>query len=106
MMDAVVVQYHREGPTWWAESDQLPGFSALASSFLDTRRMVQDHLLHEQLDVSEVIEMLDGVRLLATENIDPRVGRWGTIAEVGKLASATGRARFDQHVVQADLVEA
>ncbi|WP_206448490.1 DUF1902 domain-containing protein [Agrococcus sp. KRD186] len=29
-LQPVEVTYHREAGTWWAESDQLPGFSAWA----------------------------------------------------------------------------
>ena len=36
----VNVTYHREDGVWWAESDDMPGFSAAGDTFAETRKNV------------------------------------------------------------------
>jgi predicted RNase H-like HicB family nuclease len=38
----VHITYHREPDGWWAESDDLPGFSAAAPTLTDLRRLARD----------------------------------------------------------------
>lgn len=48
-MRAVRVLYHREDGVWWAESPDVPGFSAAADSLPDVRHYVREALreVHE-----------------------------------------------------------
>ena len=36
----VNITYHREDGVWWAESDDMPGFSAAGDTFAETRKNV------------------------------------------------------------------
>lgn len=38
----VNITYHREDGTWWAESDEMPGFSAAGNTFEETRRLARE----------------------------------------------------------------
>lgn len=35
----VKIVYHREDGTWWADSPDMPGFSAVSDTFAGTRRL-------------------------------------------------------------------
>lgn len=39
-MATAVVVYHHEDGSWWAESSDLPGYTAVADSFGDLRDLV------------------------------------------------------------------
>jgi predicted RNase H-like HicB family nuclease len=51
----VTVQYHREEGTWWAESDQLPGFTAVADSFIELARLVRESIKNYPDDLGDVV---------------------------------------------------
>jgi predicted RNase H-like HicB family nuclease len=56
-MLTVEVTYHHEDGSWWAESDDVPGFSALGSSLTETRERVRSglafHLQTDEFDLRE-----------------------------------------------------
>ncbi len=56
-MRTIEVQYHYEGDSWWADSDDVPGFSALGSSLPEARERVRTglafHLETDQFDLRE-----------------------------------------------------
>jgi len=41
-MRSVTVLYHREPPGWWAESEDIEGWSAAAESLSELQRLVHD----------------------------------------------------------------
>ena len=57
----VSITYHRENDTWWADSDDVPGFSAAADTFAETRKLVRDGLAFyfEDDEPSRVREFLE-----------------------------------------------
>lgn len=63
-MDTVNVTYHREPGAWWADSDSMPGFSALAADFASTRELVREGLANAGLSGRSLVERLeDGAAL-------------------------------------------
>lgn len=61
--------YHRESDSWWAESDALPGFSALAPSFSEVRTRVQEYVEAEFGHVDlRLIEMLESGAKFVRDN--------------------------------------
>lgn len=40
-MTIVHVRYHYEGDAWWAESDDLPGWTAVGATFEEVRKMAR-----------------------------------------------------------------
>jgi len=59
-MTKVLVRYHHEDGSWWAESDQLPGFSAAAGTFDELDVLVREGVAFatDENDL-EVIRILD-----------------------------------------------
>lgn len=82
-MSVIHVVYHHEAGVWWAESDDLPGFSALADNFSDTAALVR-----EAVDVSDqdlqIREELDGGGVL----LHGRSVSSGTVATWTQRAAA------------------
>jgi predicted RNase H-like HicB family nuclease len=63
-MTEVVVIYHHEGDAWWAESKDVPGFSAAASSLPELRVLTREGLsfhLDEAVDLLETMAGSAGV---------------------------------------------
>ncbi len=55
-MRTVTVRYHQEPEGWWAETDELPTFSAAGASYEEVRERVRDalpDLLGESLELLE-----------------------------------------------------
>lgn len=76
-MDVVHIVYHYEDGTWWAESVDLPGWTAVASTADDIRNQVReaiDFFIDRPVDVEEV-----GLPL-ATITIHPSRASGGTAA--------------------------
>jgi predicted RNase H-like HicB family nuclease len=42
----VIVEYHNEEDTWWAESPNVPGWSATAENVDELRQLVREGLLY------------------------------------------------------------
>ena len=40
----VNITYHREDGVWWAESDDMPGFSAAGDTFAETRKLAREDI--------------------------------------------------------------
>lgn len=53
----ITVRYHAEDTTWWAESADLPGFSAAADSLREVRRLV--HAAVADLTEDDGYELLE-----------------------------------------------
>lgn len=52
-MRSVTVRYHNEPEGWWAETDDLPNYSAAGASFEEVRRLVRlglPDLLGDEVD--------------------------------------------------------
>jgi predicted RNase H-like HicB family nuclease len=77
-MRRITVDYHREGSSWWAESVDLPGFSAAA----DTRAELED-LVREGVDFA-----LDGEPFVLVEATGWKTGEF--------TVSATGVSTFPE----------
>lgn len=58
--------YHHEESTWWAESEDLPGFSAVNESLAEVRKMLLEALpeFAPDGDVSVVEHLGDGALLV------------------------------------------
>lgn len=58
-MKVVAVVYHVEGDSWWAESADAPGFTAVANSLEELRALVRSglefHFDSAELDVRELL---------------------------------------------------
>ena len=67
-MSTVAVVYHPEAGTWWAESDQLPGFSAAGSTFSEVAKLVREHVRSIFASPVDLLEELDDGSLLLTED--------------------------------------
>lgn len=84
MRQITLVIHHEEG-TWWAESSELPGFSAAAESLEELRREATDgiafHLDDEPFVVSETMSDAD----------QPKV--WWRVFSTDGFSEAMGRAR-------------
>ena len=60
-MRSVTVTVHHEGVSWWAESDELPGFSALAASRAELREMVASGVdFYLEGEQHRLVELDDG----------------------------------------------
>lgn len=57
------VTYHAEAGTWWAESPELPGFTAMAEDFAGIRELVSD----------AVAEMSPGARIVPAYRVESTV---------------------------------
>lgn len=42
---SVKIVYHRDEGAWWADSPDMPGFSAVGDTFDDTRKLVLEGIL-------------------------------------------------------------
>lgn len=40
----VNITYHRKDGVWWAESDDMPGFSAAGDTFAETRKLAREDI--------------------------------------------------------------
>lgn len=40
----VKITYHKEDGAWWAESDDMPGFSAAGDTFAETRKLAREDI--------------------------------------------------------------
>lgn len=104
-MNAVVVHYHRENDAWWAESDSMPGFSALSPSFEDLRRTVHGHLAEEGYANIAPIEYVDGFRIWTDSASRPTsAALWWSVSESAGFALAEGRARYGKSTAASELV--
>jgi predicted RNase H-like HicB family nuclease len=70
------VTYHHEDETWWAESEDVPGFSAAAEHLSELRRLVREGLMfHLDLDSAELREsMADSGVVASIEFVDAPFG--------------------------------
>lgn len=56
-MDEVRVVYHRDDETWWAESPNVPGYTALADSLSQLREQVFEGLaFHSEVSSLAIVE--------------------------------------------------
>lgn len=59
-MAVVQVTYHHEDDAWWAESDDMPGFSAVGNRFDEVRQLVREAAPQYFGDVTpEFVDRLD-----------------------------------------------
>jgi len=96
-MAPITITYHRENAAWWAESDELVGFSALAGEFAEVRRMVAEHIEAVSLDTPvQVVERLDDGALIA-----PSFARTSSSSGFGTAwspAARSARPVFEQRL--------
>lgn len=43
-MKTVKIVYHRDEDAWWADSPDMPGFSAIGDTFNDTRKLALEDI--------------------------------------------------------------
>lgn len=61
-MTMVRVTYHHERDSWWAESPDVPGYTAVADTLEDLRSSVRDGLpFHLDVEAVEIVETLPAV---------------------------------------------
>jgi predicted RNase H-like HicB family nuclease len=72
MMREVTVTYHHDGSSWWADSTDLDGYTAVAASLEELRPLVADGVAFYLNDAPHIIsEQLDSGGLLA-DGVLPR----------------------------------
>lgn len=64
-MQRIDVVYHREDGSWWAESDEMPGFSALAIELAQVRTAVRSEAEHRFGDGVVLVEADESGALIA-----------------------------------------
>lgn len=65
-MSTITVTYHRDGTAWWADSADVPGFSAAGSSLAEVQGLSREGLEFLLEDpVSSLVETLEGGAVLA-----------------------------------------
>ncbi len=55
-MTEIRIHYHREAEGWWADSPDLPGFSAAGDSFTEVREMAIQGVEFATDEPVEVVE--------------------------------------------------
>jgi predicted RNase H-like HicB family nuclease len=72
IMREVTVTYHHDGSSWWADSKDLDGYTAVAGSLEELRPLVADGVAFYLNDVPHMIsEHLESGELLA-DGVSPR----------------------------------
>lgn len=66
-MRSLTVVYHYEDGSWWAETDEVPGFVAGAATFEETRTLTHEGLEFEADDTVELDERFDAAALAARQ---------------------------------------
>lgn len=91
-MQQVVVTYHHENGAWWAESDDLPGFSALAALFSEARQLVAEaaQRCFRTSGDYRLVERLDDGAILS--------GSYAHATTTNAIGAASIRPRSDQSV--------
>jgi predicted RNase H-like HicB family nuclease len=92
----VNITYHREDGTWWADSEDMPGFSAAADTFAETRKLAHDGLpfFFEDERPAQIREFLDnGAELIPGNTIfvlpNPAGTHDGRIVSTSSTAATT-----------------
>jgi predicted RNase H-like HicB family nuclease len=83
----IVVRYHHEPEGWWAESDDLPGWSAAGDTFAEVRELAYQgvpHFVGSAVAVSDDLSSVHGdlVELRGSLAAEP------TSSTLGVLSSA------------------
>jgi predicted RNase H-like HicB family nuclease len=79
------VTYHHEDDTWWAESPDVPGFSATADSLSALRTLVWEGLaFHLEQESVDLLESMAGSGVVASVVVYSEAAwlewRWSTTA--------------------------
>jgi predicted RNase H-like HicB family nuclease len=76
-MRTISVAYHREDGHWWADSSDLPGYTALASDFNELRLLVAEGIpfFLDELN-PQIIEFLDGAILTNSYVVPTTAKEW------------------------------
>lgn len=82
-----------EGPTWWAESDDVPGFNASAESLAELRRRCMAALSEIVPEVADVTECLIGEHVTGVP-YNPAPPMAGSLAESDRSVGAPARTVF------------
>lgn len=92
-MGQIHVVYHHEGDTWWAESDELPGFSAVDEQFGEVRRMLQEAVSFLAIGDAILVESLDGVMITTDDEaqVDGLIMNYRSTAQTVGSAAPLGR---------------
>lgn len=70
-MSEIRVTYYHEDGTWWAESADVPGFTAVADALPELRQLVREGLMfHLDLDSIDLRESMDSGGIVATIEIE------------------------------------
>lgn len=70
-MRLINVDYHHEDGSWWAESDDVPGFTAAAATFAKLRELTAEGIKFYLGDEDFALdEHLDGARLTSNWRFD------------------------------------
>lgn len=77
----VRVTYHHERDSWWAESPDVPGYTAVAATLEELRAAVREGLpFHLDVDDVEVVETLPNVVTVRSS--------YGTLTVVNRTAAS------------------
>jgi len=91
----VTVTYHLEDGTWWAESDEVPGFFAAGQSLSETRALVRSGLAFHfdgvdvgELDIREARD--DGIAVFVSEVTAPTFS-WASAWSLAEASHAANQ---------------
>lgn len=90
-MRKVIVSYHHEGDSWWAESADVPGFTAAGSSLRDVRDLVREGLdFYLEGEPVRLLERTDsGVALNVESAVEVQmIGWWKAAAGAARGVAA------------------
>lgn len=91
--------YHREGGVWWADSDELPGFSAAAESCKALHEVVREGVRFHLGDEPVAVRAFDesGAALDVESLIARDAQAWWVVAAAVSSGAASTFARKVQH---------
>lgn len=90
-MATVTVTYHEEDGSWWAESPDVAGFTAVGASLTEVRELVHEGIpfyLEDDDDV-DVRELLEDGRPLRVVRALALPWGWRDVAIAGREASSS-----------------
>jgi len=107
-MTVITVVYHREDGSWWAESEQMAGFSAVGDTFADVAGFVREGvarfverpgsvLLVEELDDGAVLIHNDAV-VTSSGALVQSAGNYGVPSTAEPMQDVRDNARHFEPV--------
>ncbi|HEY9310226.1 MAG TPA: type II toxin-antitoxin system HicB family antitoxin [Microbacterium sp.] len=91
-MRKLFVSYHHEDESWWAESDDLDGFTAVGSTLEETRTLVRDGVdFYLEGETVQLVERTDeGMALNVASAVEVHAVGWWTAFATQASGVASG----------------